>query len=158
MKSNESIESKQERRNGIMEERYKIDEVAKQCGLTKRTIRYYEELGLITPPERTEGGTRLYTRLHIERLKQIINARDVLGFSLQEITDFVALREQLAQSGDAYRQAEEVELKRSKLLEAGQMIDQQLRMIDHKLEKMKEFRKEIERLRKRVTEGLEKLQ
>ncbi|RAP74307.1 MerR family transcriptional regulator [Paenibacillus montanisoli] len=141
-----------------MEERYKIDEVAKQCGLTKRTIRYYEELGLITPPERTEGGTRLYTRLHIERLKQIINARDVLGFSLQEITDFVALREQLAQSGDAYRQAEEVELKRSKLLEAGQMIDQQLRMIDHKLEKMKEFRKEIERLRKRVTEGLEKLQ
>ncbi len=64
-------------------ERFKIDDVAKATGLTKRTIRYYEEIGLIKPPARSEGGTRLYTAEDIERLKNIVAAREVLGFSLQ---------------------------------------------------------------------------
>ena len=39
-----------------MGERYKIDDVAKESGLTKRTIRYYEEIGLLPPPERSTAG------------------------------------------------------------------------------------------------------
>ncbi|SDW95767.1 MerR family transcriptional regulator [Paenibacillus sp. CF384] len=138
-----------------MEDRYKIDDVAKESGLTKRTIRYYEEIGLLPSPERTDGGTRLYTRMHIERLKQIINARDVLGFSLQEIIDFVAIREQLMQHRDAYRQTEEAEQKRKQLVEVGHTIDKQMQMIDHKLEKMKEFREELVKIKKRVTDALD---
>ncbi|WP_240548204.1 MerR family transcriptional regulator [Paenibacillus lignilyticus] len=156
MKSKEPLKSTKGRRDK-MGERYKIDDVAKESGLTKRTIRYYEEIGVLPPPERTEGGTRLYARMHIERLKQIINARDVLGFSLQEIIDFVAIREELIQHGDAYRKAEEADQKREKLLEAGQMVDKQLQMIDYKLEKMKEFRKEIEQLKKRVNVALDQM-
>lgn len=48
---------------------YKIDDVAKECGLTKRTIRYYEEIGVMPSPQRTDGGTRLYTREDIDYLK-----------------------------------------------------------------------------------------
>ncbi|SEN54129.1 MerR family transcriptional regulator [Paenibacillus sp. OV219] len=135
-------------------ERFKIDDVAKASGLTKRTIRYYEELGLLPAPERTDGGTRLYTQMHIERLKQLIDARDVLGFSLQELVDFVAIREELIQHRDAYRQTEEAELKRGKLLQVGEMLDKQLAMIDIKLEKIAEFRKEIEKLQVRVANAL----
>lgn len=49
---------------------YKIDEVTKQVGLTKRTLRYYEEIGLIHPPERSEGNIRLYTDEDIARIKK----------------------------------------------------------------------------------------
>lgn len=48
---------------------YKIDEVAKQCGLTKRTIRYYEEIGLLPSPQRSEGNMRLYTQEDVDLLK-----------------------------------------------------------------------------------------
>lgn len=43
----------------------KIDEVAKQSGLTKRTIRYYEQIGLLSSPPRSEGGFRLYSQDHV---------------------------------------------------------------------------------------------
>ncbi len=49
---------------------YKIDEVAKQCGLTKRTIRYYEEIGLLPSPQRSEGNMRLYTQEDVDLLKK----------------------------------------------------------------------------------------
>ncbi|AZN38718.1 MerR family transcriptional regulator [Paenibacillus albus] len=138
-------------------ERFKIDDVAKASGLTKRTIRYYEELGLLPAPERTDGGTRLYTQMHVERLRQLVDARDVLGFSLQELVDFVAIREEIIQHRDAYHQIEEAELKRGKLLEVGEMLDKQLAMIDIKLEKIAGFRKEIEKLQVRVANGLNQL-
>ena len=60
----------------------KIDDVAKQSGLTKRTIRYYEQIGLMPAPPRSEGGFRLYTEEHVEFLKKITNAKEVMGFSL----------------------------------------------------------------------------
>ncbi|SPU05059.1 MerR family transcriptional regulator [Bacillus tequilensis] len=46
---------------GFTLEWMKIDEVAKRSGLTKRTIRFYEEIGLIPAPKRTDGGVRLYS-------------------------------------------------------------------------------------------------
>jgi DNA-binding transcriptional MerR regulator len=69
----------------------KIEEVANRTGLTKRTIRYYEELGILAPPERSEGRVRLYTDAHIERLQKIVNAKEVLGFSLQELQQFISI-------------------------------------------------------------------
>ncbi|SFJ22113.1 DNA-binding transcriptional regulator, MerR family [Paenibacillus sp. UNC496MF] len=138
-------------------ETFKIDEVAKACGLTKRTIRYYEELGLIPPPERSEGGIRLYARKHIERLKQLINARDVLGFSLQELLEFVAVHENLDERKQTYRKTEEREEKLRQLRGIQATIDQQLGMIDQKLARMAEFRGEIEGLRARVSDGIVRL-
>lgn len=138
-------------------DKFKIDDVAKECGMTKRTIRYYEEIGLIPPPERSEGGMRLYDRTHIERLKQIVNARDVLGFSLQEILDFVAIRENLDELKEKYWKMEELEAKLAQLRDIELVVDQQLGMIDRKLAKMLEFREEIERIQQRVTDGIAKL-
>ncbi|OCT15462.1 MerR family transcriptional regulator [Paenibacillus pectinilyticus] len=136
---------------------FKIDDVAKECGLTKRTIRYYEELGLLFPPDRSDGGMRLYTRKHIERLNQIVNARDVLGFSLMEILDFVSIREKMGEHRAVYSKTEEVEHKLQQLREMKVMVDQQLSMVDLKLEKMSEFRKEIERIQKRIDDGITKM-
>lgn len=63
----------------------RIQEVAAQTGLTPRSIRYYEELGLLAPAARSEGAYRLYDSEDLERLLFIRGLRDDAGFSLAEI-------------------------------------------------------------------------
>ena len=63
----------------------RIQEVAADVGLTTRTIRYYEELGLLKPAARSEGAYRLYDEDDLERLRFIKGLRDDAGFSLAEI-------------------------------------------------------------------------
>ena len=63
----------------------KITEVAAEVGLTTRTVRYYEELGLLKPAARSEGSYRLFDDDDLERLKFIRGLRDDAGFSLAEI-------------------------------------------------------------------------
>lgn len=61
-----------------------IGRVAAATGANVQTIRYYEQIGLMPPPVRTEGGQRRYSDKHIRRLAFIRNARD-LGFSVEAI-------------------------------------------------------------------------
>ena len=62
----------------------KIGELAKQTGLSIRTLHYYDEIGLLSPSHRTDVGHRLYSDQDIIRLQQILSLRQ-LGFSLSEI-------------------------------------------------------------------------
>jgi DNA-binding transcriptional MerR regulator len=63
---------------------YRIGELAAKVGLTERTIRYYEELGLLDSVKRLEGGTRVYTGDDVRRLR-FIRKLKLLGLSLQEM-------------------------------------------------------------------------
>ncbi|HEY8889726.1 MAG TPA: MerR family transcriptional regulator [Clostridium sp.] len=63
---------------------YKIEEVAIKTGLTKRTLRYYEELELIIP-KRTEASYRLYSEEDIEKINRIKDLRECLGFCLNDV-------------------------------------------------------------------------
>lgn len=65
---------------------YRIGELAAKLGMTERTIRYYEEVGLLDSVKRLEGGTRVYTDLDVRRLK-FIRKLKVLGLSLQEMAE-----------------------------------------------------------------------
>jgi DNA-binding transcriptional MerR regulator len=70
---------------------YRIGEVARLLGVTTRTIRYYEELGLLVPAgDRRKGAHRVYDQASIARLQQLLKLRDLLGLSLDAI---VALAE-----------------------------------------------------------------
>ena len=68
----------------VVEQSIAIGEVAKRLGITTRTIRYYEEIGLMGPPERLGGGTRMYGRPEVLRLKFILKLKE-LGISLKEM-------------------------------------------------------------------------
>ncbi|MCS7462947.1 MerR family transcriptional regulator [Paenibacillus doosanensis] len=140
-----------------MTEKYKIDDVAKECGLTKRTLRYYEEIGLLPPPERSEGGIRLYTRDHIDRLKKLINARDVLGFSLQELQHYVSITEELESHRQGYRLISDDSEKKRKLEELEPVVKHQLDLIEEKLVKMIEMRDEIKQFHNRVLNAINKM-
>lgn len=68
---------------------FSISELAQELDITTRTIRYYEEMGLIKPG-RSSGGTRFYTRKNRARLKLILRGRR-FGFTLKEIKEMVSL-------------------------------------------------------------------
>jgi len=67
------------------EHAYKIGEVAERTGVTTRTIRYYEELGLLGESGREKGRHRLYCDGDITRLRELIRLRNLLGVSLDEL-------------------------------------------------------------------------
>ncbi|MCM3574673.1 MULTISPECIES: MerR family transcriptional regulator [Mesobacillus] len=68
---------------------FTISDLAKEFGVSTRTIRYYEELGLLQP-SRTEGGRRIYTGSDVTRLKLVFRGKR-FGFSLDEIKEMVLL-------------------------------------------------------------------
>jgi DNA-binding transcriptional MerR regulator len=70
--------------------RMQIGEVAGRIGLSLRTIRYYEEVGLAVPSARSEGGFRLYVESDVERLRVIMQMKP-LGFSLEEMRELLEL-------------------------------------------------------------------
>jgi DNA-binding transcriptional MerR regulator len=78
----------------LTEVRYQIGEVAEEVGLSLRTVRYYEEVGLVTPSDRTPGGFRLYTDEDIARL-QLVKEMKPLGFTLEEMRDLLEVRERV---------------------------------------------------------------
>ncbi|ONF74504.1 MerR family transcriptional regulator [Amycolatopsis keratiniphila] len=67
-----------------------IGEVAERTGLSLRTIRYYEEVGLVVPSARSQGGFRLYTDPDVDRL-ELIKRMKPLGFQLEEMRDLLAI-------------------------------------------------------------------
>ena len=64
---------------------WRIGEVAKLTGVTTRALRYWEELGLLRPTSRTDGGERLYTPTDLRRVTRIRDLQELLGFSLEEV-------------------------------------------------------------------------
>lgn len=129
----------------------KIEEVSKLTGLTKRAIRYYEQIGLIDPPERTEGRIRLYTDDDISRLQKVVDAKEVLGFSLQELQHYLSLNETIEQYRNEYRESKKEHKSSRELDKIAKGLQKQEAMIDEKIEKMLQFKKEVHQLYQKVT-------
>ena len=70
-----------------------IGALARESGSNPETIRYYEQQGMLTTPERTEGGHRQYKLEHLRRLVFILRARE-LGFSQADVKTLLALADQ----------------------------------------------------------------
>lgn len=78
-----------------MVDQLSIGALAKEVGVKVVTIRYYEQIGVLPSPERTEGNYRVYTRAHADKLRFIRRSRE-LGFSLEQISDLFRLSSQNA--------------------------------------------------------------
>ncbi|MCU1461803.1 MAG: putative transcriptional regulator [Acidimicrobiales bacterium] len=64
---------------------YRIGDVAQRAGVTTRTLRYYQELGLLAPAGASPGGSRRYSEADVVRLLRILELRNVMGFDLDKI-------------------------------------------------------------------------
>ncbi|MWV46268.1 MerR family transcriptional regulator [Paenibacillus sp. HJL G12] len=67
-----------------MKRHWKVGDLAKLTGLTVRTLRYYDQIGLLSPSDQTESGHRLYGESDLSRLHQILSLKE-LGLSLEEV-------------------------------------------------------------------------
>jgi DNA-binding transcriptional MerR regulator len=93
-----------------MDENYQIGEVAERVGLSLRTIRYYEEIGLAVPSGRTEGGFRLYREADIKRL-ELVKALKPLGMPLEDLVELLELcEEEMPSARRRQRRAELLDL------------------------------------------------
>jgi DNA-binding transcriptional MerR regulator len=139
------------------ERSYRIGDVAERVGVTTRTIRYYEELGLLrTASARTKGAHRLYTDADIARLEELIRLRDLLGLTLDELVALAeaeearaALRNQWAESA--------TDIERARIVEAAiPLVERQLELVRARQDRLSEFAGELSeklrRLRKRQAE------
>jgi len=112
---------------------FTIEQVATHTGFTKRTLRYYEEVGLLPPTGRTEGNYRRYSQADLERLESIKNLRDLLGFSLSDIREIMEAEDERGQIAVAYKQETEATAKVAQLNRADELIRGQMDVIEKKL-------------------------
>lgn len=81
---------------------FRIGEVATQLGVSTRTLRYYEELGLIRLSARTGGGARRYSDSDVLRVQRIRTLQTLLGFDLDRIRDLLSAEDELAALRDEF--------------------------------------------------------
>ena len=85
------------------EARFRIGEVATQAGVTTRTLRYYQELGLLSPSGSSPGGSRRYSQADVNRLRRILELRNVMGFDLDRIATILDAEDRLAELREVVR-------------------------------------------------------
>ena len=136
---------------------YRIGEVAERVGITTRTIRYYEELGLLgSPTARAKGAHRLYTEADITRLEELLRLRDLLGLTLEELVALAEAEEARAALRNQWEESAS-DAERARIVEAAiPLVERQLDLVRTRQEKLADFADELtERmrlLRRRQTE------
>jgi DNA-binding transcriptional MerR regulator len=120
-----------------------IGELAEQTGLTQRTLRYYEEIGLLDPPSRMAGGFRLYSPQDVSRIQQIVRLKQLLGFSLAEIKTIITAQEELSELRSRYHADPDARHRLAALDRAETIVRRQLDLIDQKIEQMQTMRAEL---------------
>ncbi len=81
---------------GVSEPLLRIGAVAELAGVSTRTLRYYEEFGLLTPSGRSPGGARHYTDADLERVRHIRRLQTLMGFDLDRIRVLLTAEDELA--------------------------------------------------------------
>jgi len=132
----------------------RIQEVAAALGLTARTIRYYEELGLLTPAARSEGDYRLYDEDDVERLRFIKNLRDEAGFSLAEISQLLEDEAARTRFRARFRETSDAAERRAILEDALARVDRQVTSLQAKAERLHAMIDDAENRRTHLLEHL----
>ena len=122
----------------------RIQEVAADVGLTTRTIRYYEELGLLKPAARSEGSYRLYDPDDLERLRFIKGLRDDAGFSLTEIGQLLEDEVARARNRERFRSTTDPDERRALIDDAMTRVDRQVASLRQKIGRLEEMVNEAE--------------
>ena len=123
---------------------YRIEQVAARTGLTKRTLRYYEEIGLLPPPTRTEGNYRLYSEADIVQLDRIKRLRDLLGFSLAEIREIAQAEEEREQVRAAWQRETDPRARLAWLDRVETITRRQLQLVEEKLAGLEEMHAHVQ--------------
>ena len=137
----------------------RIGDVAKLAGTTPRTIRYYEEIGLLPQtPARVSGQHRLYTEHEVERLREVMRLKDLLGVSLDQLKTLLAAEDaRAAVRAQLRRDDVHPERRRELLGEALGHLDRQLELVRGRAAELASLEAELRETHKRVRRKLREL-
>jgi len=142
----EPVDADREGSVEVPEAGLRIGDAAARAGVSARTLRYYEELGLLTPSEYTAGGERRYQTGDLVQLDRILELREVLGMNLEEIKVFLESESRLDEVRAAYRAKRDIRTKAARaqqraLLEEALALNEALAgQLNAKLARMDAFR------------------
>ncbi len=122
----------------------RIGEAAAQAGTSSRTLRYYEELGLLHPAGYSDGGARRYTEVDVTRLRRIRELQELLGFDLGEIGDILGSEDRLAGLRDEFRAGVTRARHRQILAEAMTINDRLRQIVGAKQERLRQMMQDLE--------------
>ncbi len=120
----------------------RISDAAARAGVSPRTLRYYDELGLLSPSQYTTGGERRYRDADLVQLQRILELREALGMNLEEIKEFLESEQRLDEVRAAYRAKKDVNttaarVQQKELLEEALHLNESLKeQLDAKLARM----------------------
>lgn len=124
----------------------RIGEVAELTGTTPRTIRYYEEIGLLPgASDRAQGKHRCYTEADVERVREIVRLRDLLGLSLEQLSRLLEAEAARAELRREFQQTEDPAAQKG-------ILERSLAHIGVQLELVRDRRRELEQLEKELCE------
>ena len=136
----------------------RIGDVAKLAGTTPRTIRYYEEIGLLPASEERESGKRrLYAESDVERLQELIRLRDLLNLSLDELSQLVAAEAARAEIRREFQETEDVDQRRNLLDQALEHICTQLKLVRGRKQELEKLERELVSRQRRVRTRLREI-
>ena len=141
------------------EEQLRIGDLARLAGTTPRTIRYYEEVGLLPETvERPSGRHRLYSQAEVERLQEVMRLKQLLGLTLEELKTLLAVEEARAEVRAQLRRENVSAARRRELLvEARGHLDRQLELVRHRSAELAKLQDELSETRKRVRRKIREL-
>jgi DNA-binding transcriptional MerR regulator len=122
----------------------RIQEAAAEVGLTPRSVRYYEELGLLRPAARSDGDYRLYDESDLERLRFIKGLRDDAGFSLAEVAQLLEDEEARERGHAAFHATTDPEERKRLLCERVAIFERQIETLERKIGRLQAMVDETE--------------
>ncbi len=135
----------------------RIHETAELVGLTPRSIRYYEEMGLLSPSARSQGAYRLFDQLDVDRLRFIKGLRDDAGFSIAEVRQLLEDEAARRLAREAFDATDDPAERRRILGGRLSSIDEQLAGLRGKLARLEAMVADLEVRRLHVTKHLAEL-
>ncbi|HLJ60162.1 MAG TPA: MerR family transcriptional regulator [bacterium] len=136
---------------------YRMEEIVRRTGLTPRAIRYYEEMGLLSPSGRTAGGFRLFTDTEIAQLLRIKELQTLLGFSLAEIKETLQADAARAELRQAYEQATDPATRLGLVQQATSLAQTRVRIINERMARLAKLHEEVEQSLARLSTRHEQL-
>jgi MerR family transcriptional regulator, repressor of the yfmOP operon len=137
----------------------RIGEVAKRVGTTPRTIRYYEEIGILPSKGGRESGRhRLYGEREVQRLTDALRLKELLGVSLDELRELLEAQDARAALREEWQQSEPgAERRREMLAESLRLIDRQLALVRRRRDQIAALEEELASKRRLVTRRMREL-
>ena len=117
----------------------RIGEVAALAGVSTRTLRYYEQLGMLQPSERSPGGARRYSANDVARLLRIRELQSLMGFNLSDIQLILKAEDRLQTLRDEFHGGTPSERRREIVMEAMRVTEELRTQVVEKLERVRAF-------------------